>query len=261
MLELQHLTVQSKDRIILEDVSFQLGEFQSLAIVGESGSGKSTLLKVLLGLPLRDLWIAKGQYRWQGEEQLQQASPFSFVGSEIAWISQQAGRFYYDRRTIENHYKDLVKSLKGRTPNIRSFKECMDLVGLEAKKIARAYPFELSGGMMQRVAIALSLVSYPKILLADEPTSALDVVTKLEIVDLLAHLKREEGLSLLLVTHDMAVAAALSDHMLVICGGQVIEQGATVQLLESAKEDYTKELLAATPRLQKGATDGDHFDL
>lgn len=261
MLELQHLTVQSKDQIILEDISFQLGEFQSLAIVGESGSGKSTLLKVLLGLPLRDLWIAKGQYRWQGEEQLQQASPFSFVGREIAWISQQAGRFFYDRRTIENHYKDLVKSLKGRTPNIRSFKECMDLVGLEAKKIAPAYPFELSGGMMQRVAIALSLVSYPKILLADEPTSALDVVTKLEIVDLLARLKREEGLSLLLVTHDMAVAAALSDHMLVICGGQVIEQGATVQLLESAKEDYTKELLAATPRLQKGATDGDHFDL
>lgn len=261
MLELQHLTVQSKDRIILEDVSFQLGEFQSLAIVGESGSGKSTLLKVLLGLPLRDLWIAKGQYRWQGEEQLQQASSFSFVGSEIAWISQQAGRFYYDRRTIENHYKDLVKSLKGRIPNIRSFKECMDLVGLEAKKIAPAYPFELSGGMMQRVAIALSLVSYPKILLADEPTSALDVVTKLEIVDLLARLKREEGLSLLLVTHDMAVAVALSDHMLVIRGGQVIEQGATVQLLESAKEDYTKELLAATPRLQKGATDGDHFDL
>lgn len=261
MLELQHLTVQSKNRIILEDVSFQLGEFQSLAIVGESGSGKSTLLKVLLGLPLRDLWIEKGQYRWQGEEQLQQASPFSFVGSEIAWISQQAGRFFYDRRTIENHYKDLVKSLKGRTPNIRSFKECMDLVGLEAKKIAPAYPFELSGGMMQRVAIALSLVSYPKILLADEPTSALDVITKLEIVDLLARLKREEGLSLLLVTHDMAVAAALSDHMLVIRGGQVIEQGATVQLLESAKEDYTKELLAATPRLQKGVTDGDHFEL
>lgn len=261
MLELQHLTVQSKDRIILEDVSFQLGEFQSLAIVGESGSGKSTLLKVLLGLPLRDLWIAKGQYRWQGEQQLQQTSPFSFVGSEIAWISQQAGRFFYDRRTIENHYKDLVNSLKGRTPNIRSFKECMDLVGLEAKKIAPAYPFELSGGMMQRVAIALSLVSYPTILLADEPTSALDVVTKLEIVDLLARLKREEGLSLLLVTHDMAVAAALSDHMLVIRGGQVIEQGATVQLLESAKEDYTKELLAATPRLQKGATNGDHFDL
>ena len=261
MLELQHLTVQSKDRIILEDVSFQLGEFQSLAIVGESGRGQSTLLKVLLGLPLRDLWIAKGQYRWQGEEQLQQAFPFSFVGSEIAWISQQAGRFFYDRRTIENHYKDLVNSLKGRIPNIRSFKECMDLVGLEAKKIAPAYPFELSGGMMQRVAIALSLVSYPRILLADEPTSALDVVTKLEIVDLLARLKREEGLSLLLVTHDMAVAAALSDHMLVIRGGQVIEQGATVQLLESAKEDYTKELLAATPRLQKGATDGDHFDL
>ena len=260
MLKLQHLTVQSKDRIILEDISFQLEEFQSLAIVGESGSGKSTLLKVLLGLPLRDLRITKGQYSWQGEERLQQSS-FSFVGNEIAWISQQAGRFFYDRRTIENHYKDLVKSLKGRTPNVRSFKECMDLVGLEAKKVARAYPFELSGGMMQRVAIALSLVSYPKILLADEPTSALDVVTKLEIVDLLAHLKREEGLSLLLVTHDMAVAAALSDHMLVICGGQVIEQGATVQLLESAKEDYTKELLAATPRLQKGATDGDHFDL
>ena len=259
MLEIQHLTVQSKDRIILEDVSFQLEESQSLAIVGESGSGKSTLLKVLLGLPLRDLRIAKGQFSWQGEERLQQSS--SFVGSEIAWVSQQAGRFFYDRRTIKNHYRDLVRSLKGRTPNIRSFKECMDLVGLEAKKVARAYPFELSGGMMQWVAIALSLVSYPKVLLADEPTSALDVVTKLEIVALLTCLKKEEGLSLLLVTHDMAVAAALSDHMLVIRAGRVIEQGITVQLLESAKDDYTKELLAATPRLQKGATDGDHFDL
>lgn len=93
MLELQHLTVQSRDRIILEDVSFQLGEFQSLAIVGESGSGKSTLLKVLLGLPLRDLWIAKGQYSWQGKVQPQQSSPYPFVGSEMAWVSQQAGRF------------------------------------------------------------------------------------------------------------------------------------------------------------------------
>ena len=261
MLEIQHLTVQSKDRIILEDVSFQIGESQSLAIVGESGSGKSTLLKVLLGLPLRDLRITKGQYSWQGEERLQQSSFFSFVGSEIAWVSQQAGRFFYDRRTIKNHYQDLVRSLKGRAPNVRSFEECMDLVGLEAKKVARAYPFELSGGMMQRVAIALSLVSYPKILLADEPTSALDVLTKLEIVTLLSRLKKEEGLSLLLVTHDMAVAAALSDHMLVIRVGRVIEQGITAQLLESAKEDYTKELFAAIPRLQKGATDGDHFDL
>ena len=261
MLELQHLTVQSKDRIILEDVSIQVGESQSLAIVGESGSGKSTLLKVLLGLPLRDLWIAKGQYSWQGEEVSYQSSPYPFVGSEIAWVSQQAGRFFYDRRTIEKHYKDLVKSLKGRISKVRSLKECMDLVGLDMKKLAPAYPFELSGGMMQRIAIALSLVSYPKVLLADEPTSALDVVTKLEIVDLLVRLKREEGMSLLLVTHDMAVAAALSDHMLVIRGGQVIEQGPTVQLLESAKEDYTKELLAVTPRLQKGATDGDYFDL
>ena len=179
MLELQHLTVQSKDRIILEDVSMQVGESQSLAIVGESGSGKSTLLKVLLGLPLRDLWIAKGQYSWQGEEVSHQSSPYHFVGSEIAWVSQQAGRFYYDRRTIEKHYKDLVNSLKGRTSKVRSLKECMDLVGLDMKKLAPAYPFELSGGMMQRVAIALSLVSYPKVLLADEPTSALDVVTKL----------------------------------------------------------------------------------
>lgn len=261
MLELQHVTVQSQDRIIIEDLSFQLKKSKSLAIVGESGSGKSTLLKILLGLPLRDLWIAKGQYSWQGKEQLQQSTPYPFVGNEMAWVSQQAGRFFYDRRTIENHYKDLVNSLKGRTSKVRSLKECMDLVSLDMKKVAPAYPFELSGGMMQRVAIALSLVSYPKILLADEPTSALDVVTKLEIVDLLDRLKREEGLALLLVTHDMAVAAALTDQMLVIREGQVIEQGPTAQLLQSATEDYTRELLAATPRLRKGASDGHNIDL
>ena len=163
MLVLQHVTVQSQDRIIIEDLSFQLKKSQTLAIVGESGSGKSTLLKILLGLPLRDLWIAKGQYSWQGKEQLQQSTPYPFVGNEMAWVSQQAGRFFYDRRTIENHYKDLVNSLKGRTSKVRSLKECMDLVSLDMKKVAPAYPFELSGGMMQRVAIALSLVSYPKI--------------------------------------------------------------------------------------------------
>lgn len=259
MLEVKHICVRSPKKRVLEDISFTLQEKGSLAIVGESGSGKTTLLKLILGLSLGDLQLERGEITWYEQERLSSQPEFSpsYLGGDVAWVSQQAGRFFYDRRTIQQHYRDVVKALKGKTPQIRSLKECLDLVGLDVKELKECYPFELSGGMMQRLAIGLSLVGYPRLLLADEPTSALDVLTKKEIVTLLLNLKEQEGLALLLVTHDISVALKLAEQTLVLRLGKTIECGLTRDVLRHPQTDYTKRLVACVPRLMQGY-DHDH---
>ena len=188
MLEMKDLLVQSADKVILDRVSLSLAEGESLSIVGESGSGKSTLLKMLLGLPLRGLTVTEGSITFEGQEIQPQDHRIylPFVGREVAWISQHASLSFNNRRKIKKHYQDLVKNQGQQAANLRPLEECLEMVGLLPEKVVNKYPFELSGGMMQLVGVALALASRPKLLLADEPTSALDVLSKMKLLDLLS---------------------------------------------------------------------------
>ena len=251
MLEMKDLLVQSADKVILDRVSLSLAEGESLSIVGESGSGKSTLLKMLLGLPLRGLTVAGGSMVFEGQKIQPQDHRIylPFVGREVAWISQHASLSFNNRRKIKKHYQDLVKNQGQKAANLRPLEECLEMVGLLPEKVVNKYPFELSGGMMQLVGVALALASRPKLLLADEPTSALDVLSKMKLLDLLSKLHQEEKMAILFVTHDISVAEHLAQKVVVMKEGQIVESGPAYQILRHPEQAYTQKLLKAVPKL------------
>ncbi|GGE34723.1 ATP-binding cassette domain-containing protein [Streptococcus himalayensis] len=254
MLRIENISIQSPQKTILNRVSLSLSERESLSIVGESGSGKSTLLKSLLGFPFGDLEQTSGHIFFEGQEiQVQKRrQELPFIGTEVAWVSQHANLSFNPRRKIKAHYRDLIKSYAKKGKALRSLEECLRLVEFKnPERIIDKYPFELSGGMMQRVSIALALVAHPRLIVADEPMSSLDVVSKHELTQLFKHLRETEEIAFLFTTHDISLAYELSDRILVMKSGEFVETGATREVLRAPSHPYTKQLLRAVPRLEK----------
>lgn len=252
MLQLTNVTVTSPSKVILDQLSLTVSAGEAVGIVGESGSGKTTILKLLLGLPLNDLVFTEGSisYRDQPINPQKKRVSYSFVGTEVAWISQQSSLGFNNNRKIKHHYEDLVKSHQSRVDEMRSLEDCLQMVGLDQLQIPSKYPLELSGGMMQRVAIALALASHPKFLLADEPTSALDVLSKESLIETLKKLRLTDHLTLLFVTHDMSVAKELADRVLVMKEGKIVEEGSRDHIFQNPQHSYTQKLLRAIPKLK-----------
>lgn len=252
MLQLTNVTVTSPSKVILDQLSLTVSAGEAVGIVGESGSGKTTILKLLLGLPLNDLVFTEGiiSYRDQPINPQKKRVSYSFVGTEVAWISQQSSLAFNNNRKIKHHYEDLVKSHQSRVDEMRSLEDCLQMVGLDPLQIPSKYPLELSGGMMQRVAIALALASHPKFLLADEPTSALDVLSKESLIETLKKLRLTDHLTLLFVTHDMSVAKELADRVLVMKEGKIVEEGSRDHIFQNPQHSYTQKLLRAIPKLK-----------
>ena len=252
MLQLTNVTVTSPSNVILDQLSLTVSAGEAVGIVGESGSGKTTILKLLLGLPLNDLVFTEGSisYRDQPINPQKKRVSYSFVGTEVAWISQQSSLAFNNNRKIKHHYEDLVKSHQSRVDEMRSLEDCLQMVGLDQLQIPSKYPLELSGGMMQRVAIALALASHPKFLLADEPTSALDVLSKESLIETLKKLRLTDHLTLLFVTHDMSVAKELADRVLVMKEGKIVEEGSRDHIFQNPQHSYTQKLLRAIPKLK-----------
>ena len=252
MLQLTNVTVTSPSKVILDQLSLTVSAGEAVGIVGESGSGKTTILKLLLGLPLNDLVFTEGSisYRDQPINPQKKRVSYSFVGTEVAWISQQSSLAFNNNRKIKHHYEDLVKSHQSRVDEMRSLEDCLQMVGLDQLQIPSKYPLELSGGMMQRVAIALALASHPKFLLADEPTSALDVLSKESLIETLKKLRLTDHLTLLFVTHDMSVAKELADRVLVMKEGKIVEEGSRDHIFQNPQHPYTQKLLRAIPKLK-----------
>ena len=239
-------------KVILDDLSLTVSAGEAVGIVGESGSGKTTILKLLLGLPLNDLVFTQGSisYRDQAIRPQKKRISYPFVGTELAWITQQSSLGFNNNRKIKHHYEDLVKSHGSQVEKMRSLEECLQMVGLDQLQIPSKYPLELSGGMMQRVAIALALASHPKFLLADEPTSALDVLSKESLIETLKKLRLTDHLTLLFVTHDMSVAKELADRVLVMKEGKIVEEGSRDHIFQNPQHSYTQKLLRAIPKLK-----------
>lgn len=249
LLELHGAGFAYGSRRVLDDVSLSIDEGDSLGLVGESGAGKSTILRLLLGLatPLGGHVLFEGT----ALNPRDRAQMRRFRAS-VQPIFQDPYSSLDPRQRIDRIVGEPLRSLglASGADAQRRISEALDAVGLPADT-ARRYPHEFSGGQRQRIAIARAVVSRPRVLLADEPVSALDVTTRVQVLELLDRLRRENGLSLVMVSHDLTAIASACDRTVVLKDGRVVEQGATSDVLHAPQDPYTRALVDAVPRLPR----------
>jgi peptide/nickel transport system ATP-binding protein len=237
----------------VDDVSFSLHQGETLGIVGESGSGKSVLARSIMRL-VPTTAQTSGSVRF-GDQELTALSADearTLWGREIAMVFQNPMTALNPVMRIGRQISEPLRQhlhLDNRARRLRTI-ELLEMVGIpEAEQQLRAYPHELSGGMRQRVSIAMAVSCEPTLLLADEPTTALDVTIQRQILDLLRRLRNETNMAMALITHDLAIVAGRTDRVMVMYAGRVVETGATRSVFARPRHPYTDSLLAAVPRL------------
>ena len=241
---------------VIKDVSFTVDEGEILGIVGESGSGKSTLIKAAMGLLGNTGLVTRGDIWYKGKNlpDLSVGEIRKLNGPELGMIFQYAGSSFCPIRTVGAQlYESMTEHESvSKAEFRRRASELLEKIGFEnAQRILDSYPCELSGGMQQRVGIAAAMLLNPSVLLADEPTSALDVSVQKQVVEEMLLVRRTFGTSIVLVTHNIGVIGAMADKVLVMRNGETVEYGETRQVLENPKEEYTKLLMSAVPRLRR----------
>lgn len=256
-LIVDRLTVTYGEKLAVDGVSFSLSPGKIYVIVGESGSGKSTLLRTIGGLLTKEGKIVSGDI-WKGEQNLIQLSEKEWCevhGNKMGYIFQNPEQSLSPLAKIGKQFVE-CQNMHAKTAGKKSKKEILEdaeellkeLRFENPQRVLKSYPFELSGGMCQRVAIALAIMNQPSLLLADEPTSALDVASQDMTIETLLALRKKTDLSILLVTHNMEVARRLADEIGVMYQGRIIESGLPEEIWNDPKEDYTKKLIAAIPQ-------------
>ena len=250
------VTFRTGDRVTVAstDVSFDLAAGEVLAVVGESGSGKSvSALALTRLLPPAPTCEVVGTIELAGRRLtgLSEAELSKVRGKDIAYIFQEPGTSLNPVYTIGFQIGEAIALHRPDVADVRAavLAALRDVHIDDPARVADSYPHELSGGMQQRAMIAMALACDPKILVADEPTTALDVTIQKEIMDLLARLRRERGMSILLITHNFGIVANFADHVQVMRKGRIVEQGPTAQVMGSPAHEYTKGLIACIPRL------------
>lgn len=238
----------------LNGVSFSMEEGEVLGIVGESGSGKSVTAYSIMGLTAYPGRLIGGTIRFNGHQvdQMTEKEFRKMRGNEVSIIFQDPMTSLNPVYTIGNQIEEVIRlhTDKSKAEANARAKELLELVGInEPEKRLRQYPHELSGGMRQRVMIAIALACEPKLLIADEPTTALDVTIQAQIMDLLVKLREEVGCSIVLITHDLGVVAANADRIAVMYAGRVVETGSSDQIFYHSAHPYTRGLLESIPRL------------
>ncbi|MEV7108208.1 ABC transporter ATP-binding protein [Streptomyces atroolivaceus] len=249
VLELKDAAVRYRGAAadVVRDVSLAVEAGESLALVGESGAGKTTLLRLLLGLARP----TAGTVRFDGADlKPRDREQMRRFRRSVQCVFQDPYSSLDPSRKVGAIVAEPLRSLGLATratvaPEVAA---ALERVGLQADAVDR-YPHEFSGGQRQRIAIARATVCDPRVLLADEPVSALDVTTRVKVVDLLAELKEERGLTMVMVSHDLSVVASLCERTAVLERGRVVEQGATSQVLGEPAHPYTRRLIESVPRL------------
>ena len=255
MLEIKDLTIQYGDKLpVVENFSLSLKKGEIITIVGESGSGKSTVLSSILGLLPNGGKIISGDIIYNGESMLNKSLNQwrELRGTEITMISQDSGGTLNPIRKIGKQFVEYIQthSKMSAKEAEEKAKDMFSKVNLpDPEIIMKSYPHQLSGGMKQRVGIAMALTFHPKIILADEPTSALDVITQAQIVKEIMDLRKKFDTSIIMVTHNLGVAAYISDKIIVMQNGKIVDAGNKNAVIENPKSDYTKKLLAAVPEI------------
>jgi len=239
LLEVVGLSVSLGGRLVLSDVDLTLARGERVGIVGESGSGKSTLARALLGL-LPEGGAQRGKVFFQGE-------PLTAARSALGYVPQDPARSLHPLYRVERQIREVlaIDGVRGEAAHARALALLTTLRMPDPEANLRAYPHQLSGGMRQRVALALALARSPTLVIADEPTTALDVTLQADLLRLLRALSDDEQLGLLFISHDLAVVCALCDRVLVMRDGRVVEDASVSTLLDCPSHPYTRQLIAA----------------
>jgi dipeptide transport system ATP-binding protein len=252
-LEVSFAGTQAVDRI---DLSVEPGEV--VGVVGESGSGKSVTMMALMGLIDAPGKVTADEVTFDGKDLLKASARErrKIIGKDIAMVFQDALSSLNPSYTVGYQIKEVLKlheGLRGDALNRRAL-ELLDQVGIpDAKSRINAFPHQMSGGMNQRVMIAMAVACNPKLLIADEPTTALDVTIQAQIMELLVQLQRERGMALVLISHDLAVVSEVAQRVAVMYAGEIIETNRVPTIFSEPHHPYTEALLAAIPEHSRGA--------
>ncbi len=253
ILAVENLTIGFASRHsgvnIVDGISFEVHPGEVLGLVGESGCGKSLTALTVMGLEPKGARVS-GQVRFNQRDLLTEPMRVrrKLLGHEMAMIYQDALSSLNPAMTIRSQLKQVVRRGGHRPPE-----ELLGLVGLDPDRTLRSYPHELSGGQRQRVLIAMALSRQPKLIVADEPTTALDVTVQAQIIELLLRLREELDFALILVSHDLALVADVTDRVVVMYGGQIVETGVTADLVGAPSHHYTRGLLGSVLSLESAA--------
>lgn len=260
MLEVRELELQREDGVrLLSPLTLALKPGDRMALVGESGSGKSLLIQAIFGVLPRGVVQAAGRIHAFGVAMDQKGAARDGVrGRRLAWVPQDPLKALNPFMTVKDHLCLLPKVHRGESKRdaLKRLGPLLERLrlGQERSLLAR-FPFQLSGGQRQRLALAMALSCEPELLVLDEPTTALDPSVQAEFLALMDELQREKGLGFLWITHDLGVAAAMAERLLVIYGGEAMEAGPTCRLLDAPQHPYTRRLLSAArsqPSLEAG---------
>lgn len=258
LLEVRNLEIEFRGRDstmrAVDGISFSLRRGNTLAVVGESGSGKSvTALSMTRLLPPPPACAIRGEIIFEGRDLLELPSRRlrKIRGKEIAYVFQEPSTSLNPVFTIGNQIAEVIRLHRPDVKDVRDeIIRVLDLVKIrDAAKRINDYPHQLSGGMQQRVMIAMALACQPKLLVADEPTTALDVTIQAQIMDLLKELKEKLGMSILLITHNFGIVSGFAEEVIVMFRGKIVEAGPTEKVLRRPEHAYTKALIACIPRL------------
>lgn len=256
LLEVNNLTTAFQtdygSSMTVDHVSFRVSEGEVVCIVGESGCGKSVTSLSIMGLLKKGGAVIDGSVLFDGKELLAMTEKEldQIRGNELTMIFQDPLTSLNPVLTIGSQLTESIRRHMGLSKEKARERavSLLDKVGMpEAEKMMKKYPHTLSGGMRQRVMIAMAIACTPKLLIADEPTTALDVTIQAQIMKLLHRLQKENGMSVILITHDIGLVANMADRVLVMYAGQIIEEGGVQEIFENARHPYTQALLATVP--------------
>lgn len=248
--------VKAGKRDVLRDISFCVESGEILAVVGESGSGKSTLCRAVMGF-LPQSAECGGEIEYRGENILScgEDRMCALRGSELAMVFQDPMTALDPTMSVGRQISEAIaahnKNLSRGELRERAV-ELLERVGIDhPRERVKQYPYQFSGGMRQRIVIAIAIASQPKLLLADEPTTALDVTKQRQILELLRELNRSTGMAILLISHDLAVVAQVADRAAIINEGRIVELGTVEEIFRDPQHEYTKKLLEARRKLSE----------
>lgn len=254
MLKLKDITIAYGENVITHNIDMRVKKNEIVCIVGESGCGKTSILKSIIGLLPETAKITTGDILYKDESILRKNKKRNLIGEEIAIVFQDAGASLNPVRKIGKQFIQYIKKNRKITTD-EAYTIAVDMLEkmnlTNPKDIMNSYTFQLSGGMKQRVGLAIALSLNPSLLLLDEPTSALDVTTQAQVVEEIINLKEKYETTILMITHNIPLAIYVADYIIIMKKGVIVEQNKAVDIFKNPAHEYTKELLKHIPHLEE----------